>query len=142
MYGLLTRYSIVAKAQGLPACADQEAFEAGLRVVDANEAGGGLLSTIFSTRSKRMLGYLREEQQASYLSGLLIGEELAGVEQVLAHGGQELNDFSRLLLAGDAELCAKYRVACGQRNWPAVEVVEGATERGLWRVACKAKLVK
>jgi len=143
LYGLLTRYSVVAKSEKKPELLDAESFHLGLQLGRARtgEAAGGLLSTIFSTRSKRVLSELREEQQPDYLSGLLIGEELASVQRVLARDQRSLSDYSRILLAGDRALCARYQAACRQLSWPAPDFVEGATELGLWSIAWAAGLV-
>ncbi len=43
-----------------------------------------MLATIFSSRTLGLTGQLSREQQPDYLSGLLIGHELAGLEAVLA----------------------------------------------------------
>jgi 2-dehydro-3-deoxygalactonokinase len=144
LYGLLTTYSVVAKTEKKPVRMDKEAFRSGLRLgLSRNaEAAGGLLSTIFSARSKRVLGELSEEQQPDYLSGLLIGEELAGVERVLAREQRKLGEFSRILLAGERDLCARYEEACEYLAWPMPGVMQGATEKGLWSVAREAGLVK
>ena len=143
LYGLLTSYSVVAKTATKPDQMDTEAFGLGLQLAQAQtpEAAGGLLSTIFSTRSKRVLGELREGQQPDYLSGLLIGEELAGVQRVLARDTHRLSDYSRILLAGDRGLCTRYHAACLQLSWPATEFVEAATQRGLWSIAREAGFV-
>jgi 2-dehydro-3-deoxygalactonokinase len=142
LYALLTNYSMVAKTQKKPEQMDDKAFRLGLRMARASnpEAAGGLLSTIFSTRSKRVLGELKEGEQPDYLSGLLIGEELAGVERILARDKRTLTDFSRILIAGDPSLCARYGYACKQAEWPIPQVVDGATAAGLWSVAREAGL--
>lgn len=142
LYALLTSYSVVAKTQKKSEQMNSEAFRQGLQLAHARngEAAGGLLSTIFSTRSKRVLGKLSEEEQPDYLSGLLIGEELAGMERILARDGRTLTDFSRILIAGDRSLCERYEFACKQASWPIPEVVEGATATGLWSIACQAGL--
>jgi 2-dehydro-3-deoxygalactonokinase len=142
LYALLTNYSVVAKMQKKSQRMDREAFRLGLQMARARngEAAGGLLTAIFSTRSKHVLGELKEEEQPDYLSGLLIGEELAGVERILARDVRTLKDFSRILIAGDRRLCERYEYACEQADWPVPEVIEGATAAGLWSVARQAGL--
>ncbi len=137
LYALLTNFSVVAKTQIKPARMQVEAFRLGLRLARTQngEAAGGVLSTVFSARSKRVLGELKEEEQPDYLSGLLIGEELAGVERILARNRRTLTDFSRILIAGDRGLCERYEFACKQAAWPIPEVIGGATAAGLWSVA-------
>jgi 2-dehydro-3-deoxygalactonokinase len=142
LYGLLTNHSVVAKTQKKCEHMDREAFRLGLQMARTRngEAVGGLLAAIFSTRSKRVLGELNEEELPDYLSGLLIGDELAGVERILARDGRSLTDFSRILIAGDRSLCERYKFACKQAEWPVPEVIEGATAAGLWSVARQAGL--
>jgi 2-dehydro-3-deoxygalactonokinase len=142
LYALLTNHSVVAKTQKKCEHMDREAFRLGLQMARTRngEAAGGLLAAIFSTRSKRVLGELNEEELPDYLSGLLIGDELAGVERILARDGRSLTDFSRILIAGDRSLCERYKFACKQAEWPVPEVIEGATAAGLWSVARQAGL--
>jgi 2-dehydro-3-deoxygalactonokinase len=142
LFALLTNYSVVAKTQKKPEQMDDKAFRLGLRMARASnaEAAGGLLAAIFSTRTKRVLGELKEHEQPDYLSGLLIGEELAGVKRILARDERTLSSFSRILITGDLSLCERYSCACKQAGWPIPEVVEGATAAGLWSVAREAGL--
>ena len=65
LYALLTNYSVVAKMQKKSQRMDREAFRLGLQMARARngEAAGGLLTAIFSTRSKHVLGELKEEEQ-------------------------------------------------------------------------------
>ena len=51
-----------------------ESFIAGL---DASRNGVALTSSLFQARARRLLGRLREEHVASFVSGLLIGDEIA-----------------------------------------------------------------
>ena len=142
LYALLTNHSVVAKTHKKLERMEVDAFRLGLQLGRARngEAAGGLLSTIFSTRSKRVLGELKEGEQPDYLSGLLIGEELAGLERILARDQRTLTGFSRILIAGDRSLCERYEFACKQVDWPIPEVVQGATAAGLWSVAREAGL--
>jgi 2-dehydro-3-deoxygalactonokinase len=144
LYGLLTRHSVIAKTNKKSPHLEEAEFQSGLRLGQGNreEAAGGLLSTIFSTRSRKILGELKEEEQADYLSGLLIGAELAGVERVLAREGRKLQDFAAILLAGEHSLCIRYEAACRALSWPKAVTVENATAQGLWSVARQAGLVR
>lgn len=144
LYGLITNYSVIAKTERKSQDFSREAFRAGMETGrgQAAEGAGGVLSTIFSTRTKSVLGELPKEKQSDYLSGLLIAEELAGVERILRRDESELQKFSRIVVAGEPDLCERYQFACNHLHWPAVEIVEDAAERGLWRVAQTAQLVK
>jgi 2-dehydro-3-deoxygalactonokinase len=150
LYGLLLDHSvIVGPVVKKPGGFDDAAFQRGLSLgrAQSQEAAGGLLSTIFSTRTMRVLGDrtddgLTQEQQPHYLSGLLIGDELAGVERTLKRDNLVPSDFSQVILAGERNLCQKYQTACLAFCWPAPRFLEGAVERGLWSVARAARLVQ
>jgi 2-dehydro-3-deoxygalactonokinase len=143
LYALLTNHSVVAKTETKSPHLEEAAFQAGLRLgqSESGEAAGGLLSSIFSTRSRKILGELKQEEQPDYLSGLLIGAELAGVHRVLAREKRKPADFAAVVLAGERGLCARYQSACRTVQWPRTEIAENATARGLWSVARQAGLV-
>ena len=65
------------------AAPDMAAFERGLKVAGAPEGRAGVLSTIFSTRALGLTGELAPASQADYLSGLLIGHEIAALAAML-----------------------------------------------------------
>ena len=113
---------------------DQVAFDRGVDVARANHARAGVLSTIFSTRTLGLVGSLAPEAQSDYLSGLLIGHELAGFGALGGLGAPPLQ------LVGSDELCRRYQralAAFGCRS----AIATNATERGLWRIARSAGLV-
>jgi 2-dehydro-3-deoxygalactonokinase len=143
LFGWLTSHSVIAKGEKKTTAFAAEAFQAGMEVARAQmaEGAGGVLSTIFSARARHVLGELKQEHQPDYLSGLLIMEELLGVERIVRRGRLNPRQFPRIVLAGEAALCARYKWACEQFPWPIVETIEGAAERGLWNVARAAKLV-
>lgn len=72
--------------------------------------------------------------QPDYLSGVLIGHELAGLERLGEIAGP-------IVLIGDDELCQRYRRARAAFGHAVVAIASGATERGLWRIASSAGLV-
>jgi 2-dehydro-3-deoxygalactonokinase len=118
---------------------DPEAFDRGGDVARSVQARAGVLSTIFSTRTLGLVGALAPEAQSDYLSGLLIGHELAGLRELgaidLAGGHQ-----APILLVGSDELCHRYQRALAAFG-RASTIAANATERGLWRIARSAGLV-
>ena len=68
-----------------------------------------MLATIFSTRTLGLTGQLAPEQQSDYLSGLLIGHELRGLNEVLASSNRLAGKTLRLI--GNEALCERYRLA-------------------------------
>jgi 2-dehydro-3-deoxygalactonokinase len=72
-YGLLSQHSILARTTAADAPLDEAMFLQG--VARAGD-GQGLLHNAFGARALALFGRLTPPQSASYLSGLLIGEEL------------------------------------------------------------------
>lgn len=110
-YALLAQHSILAKSMpdlgeksaDKPSALDAAAFLQGIERAQHNsEAGQSLLGNVFSTRVKSLFNQLQPAQAASYLSGLLIGDELAAMR---------LQAGSEVILIGSATLCERYTLA-------------------------------
>lgn len=102
-FGVLRDHTILGRTIHSGAARDESAFIRGVET--ARDAGHpGLLATIFSTRTLGLTGQLTAQQQPDYLSGLLIGHELRGLNEVLA---RELSTLARktLRLIGNEALC-------------------------------------
>ncbi|WP_233803417.1 2-dehydro-3-deoxygalactonokinase [Paraburkholderia sp. HP33-1] len=140
VFAALREHTILGRTMVTPDRPDIEAFLRGVNI--AREKGqAGVLATVFSTRTLGLTGELPSEAQPDYLSGLLIGHELAGLEALLAQQGSSLAQQSLRLIGNDA-LCERYRLALAQFGCLRAEPVRHATERGLWRVAVEAGLVQ
>jgi len=77
VFAVLRRHSILGRLmppESAPPAEDDSAFAAGL--ARAGEAGG-LLHHLFGVRSAGLFGAIPEEGLAAYLSGILIGREIA-----------------------------------------------------------------
>jgi len=133
VFAALSAHTLLGRTMRPPATPDHHAFDRGVAVARSPEARAGVLSTIFSTRTLGLVGELAAEAQADYLSGLLIGYELAA----LAHLGER----EPIVLVGNDELCQRYRRALAAFGHVSATIASGATERGLWRVAGSAGLV-
>ncbi|WP_429249403.1 2-dehydro-3-deoxygalactonokinase [Paraburkholderia sp. GAS333] len=139
VFAALREHTILGRTMVTPDRPDAEAFLHGVNI--AREKGqAGVLATIFSARSLGLTGQLPGQKQPDYLSGLLIGHELAGLDAVLAQQQDSLAGQS-LRLIGNEALCERYRLALAQFGCTQTELVKQATERGLWRVASQAGLV-
>jgi 2-dehydro-3-deoxygalactonokinase len=139
VFALLREHSILGRTMTPSAQSDRQAFLHGLGVARA-AAGSSLLATIFSVRTMGLTGQLATSQQADYLSGLLIGDELASLERSLARDdGRQLAQRD-IVLTGDAELCERYGWALAAFGCASVEVIANATETGLWHIAVQAGL--
>jgi 2-dehydro-3-deoxygalactonokinase len=138
-FAALRDHTILGRTMRTPAAPDNEAFLRGVAVAHgASEAG--MLATIFSTRALGLTGQLAAEQQPDYLSGLLIGHELSGLEKLLEQSGAHW-DSQPVLLIGDAALVERYRLALAHFGCLHARTVANATERGLWQIATQAGLV-
>ncbi|MCG5074386.1 2-dehydro-3-deoxygalactonokinase [Paraburkholderia tagetis] len=139
VYAVLTAHTILGRTMKRPVAPDTAAFVRGVTV--AREHGcAGVLATAFSTRTLGLTDQLAADEQPDYLSGLLIGHELAGLEAVLARRDVELAACAPRLIGADA-LCERYRLALAQFGCGGAQIVHRATERGLWRIAVRAGLV-
>jgi 2-dehydro-3-deoxygalactonokinase len=87
---------------------DEAAFDAALR---AAEDGGALAARLFTARSRVTAGGQAAESTPSYLSGLLIGAEVASVPKLL---GVALDQPIALL--GDEVLCRWYGRALSRQG--------------------------
>ncbi len=117
---------------------DHAAFDRGVLVPQTPAGRAGVLSTIFSARTLGLTGVLDATGQREYLSGLLIGHEVAALQALLAEQGQQ---HGRVILVGDSALCARYTRALGAYGLDQIQVAGQATERGLWQIAMAAGLL-
>lgn len=117
---------------------DHAAFDRGVLVAQTPAGRAGVLSTIFSTRTLGLTGVLDGAGQREYLSGLLIGHEVAALQAVLA---EQRHRPARVILVGDAALCVRYTRALRAYGLDQIEVAGQATERGLWQLAMAAGLL-
>lgn len=137
VYAALRGRTILGRTMSDAAAPDMAAFERGLKVAGAPEGRAGVLSTIFSTRALGLTGELAPASQADYLSGLLIGHEIAALAAMLRAQGQA----PRIVLCGEPALCERYTLAMTHYGLGAPEQAQNATERGLWHLALAAGLV-
>ena len=103
IYSALRKCTMLERSMANNSAVDEAAFRDGVvRSADS----GGLLHQLFGVRTLALMGRLREEASSSYLSGLLIGNE---VRATMRHG-------SHVHLVGAAHLCSLYAQAieaCG-----------------------------
>lgn len=98
-YGLLGRHSILARTLDADAPLDEAMF---LRGVARAGEGNGLLHDAFGVRALALFDRLSPAQSASYLSGLLIGEELRP---------QALTPGREVVVIGAPALAERYALA-------------------------------
>ena len=123
-YALLRQHSILART--LPASdpePDADAFDRG---VDHALHSQGLLHTAFSVRTLALFDRMPADALSSYLSGLMIGEELKS---------QTLKRGDTVVVMGSEVLTARYEQALAHLGVSARRVGDGATWRGLRAIA-------
>ena len=98
-YALLSQHSILARTLDADAPLDEAAFVEG---VTRSDNGHGLLHNAFGARTLALFERMPTAELASYLSGLLIGEELRT---------QSLHAFGEVVLIGSPALTQRYTLA-------------------------------
>ena len=125
LYALLREHSILART--LPESdgeLDADAFRRGL--AHARESAS-LLHAAFSVRTLSLFDRLPAAARPSYLSGLVIGEELRA--QRLAAGAKPV------VVIGSPVLCVRYQLALESLGIASQTVGAQAGWRGLWAIA-------
>ena len=100
MYALLAQHSILSKS--LPQQSTMFEPQAFLQGIDYAHEGISLLNTAFSVRVKSLFKNLAPEHAASYLSGIVIGEELAAMQ---------VQPGAELVVVGAPLLTERYQIA-------------------------------
>jgi 2-dehydro-3-deoxygalactonokinase len=124
IYGALRRCTILKHTMAMDVPIDKTAFGRG---VARSADSGGLLHHLFGVRTLGLLGQLKEETSASYLSGLLIGHE---VRSAMPRGGL-------VHLVGAAPLCSLYAQTIEVCGGSATVENEDAAARGLAAIAMR-----
>ena len=137
LFALLTRHSVLASLIRPAPEPSWQAFDLGVDAAVEAAGGPGLLGVLFSARALPMTGAMAESDVADYLSGMIIGAELAGAR---ASGDQEPGGELRVI--GDSALAARYGRAALRLGWRRVRATEQAAARGLWLTAHATGLLR
>lgn len=138
VFAALRHHTILGKTMQVAAAPDDAAFARGLEVARGSDSALGLLSHIFSTRTLGLTGALAPTAQADYLSGLLIGHEVAS----LVRAQDQIQATPQaLVLCGEPDLCRRYAIALRAYGFSAPTIAAQATATGLWQIALTAGLV-
>jgi 2-dehydro-3-deoxygalactonokinase len=119
VYGLLSRHSILSRTTTADAPLDEAAFRQGLQRATGGE---GVLHTLFGARALALFDRLSPAASASYLSGLLIDEELRT---------QPLESGQQVVLIGAPALTRRYALALASRGVETRALGAEATWAGL-----------
>lgn len=140
VFAVLSEHSILGRTQQPSATFEAQAFDRGVQVALSADGELGVLSTLFSARTLGLTGELSPTLQADYLSGLMIGHELAALASVQRQRRNNPN-LPSIVLIGNGQLCARYSRALDACGFARVTLAEQATERGLWQLARAAGLI-
>jgi 2-dehydro-3-deoxygalactonokinase len=138
VYALLCAHSILGRTQQRSEQFDGQAFDRGIQVACSADGDLGVLSNLFSARSLFLTGQLSALEQGDYLSGLMIGHEL----RALAAAQRGAAGLPAVVLIGGTALCQRYQRGLSAVGFTHICQAPEATERGLWRLACAAGLVR
>lgn len=137
IFAALRGHTILGKTMQETSSPDDAAFARGLGVAKSADGDLGLLSNIFSTRTLGLTGVLPATSQADYLSGVLIGHEVASLSR-----RQDVVMDIPVVLCGEPDLCRRYAMALTFYGFtPPKVVAPQATASGLWQIAAAAGLV-
>jgi 2-dehydro-3-deoxygalactonokinase len=76
VFALMSQHSILGKTMDLQGAFDEAVFLQGVNTIQQTQQSGSVLHHLFSVRTLGLFERLSAAQLPSYLSGLLIGEEL------------------------------------------------------------------
>jgi len=124
VFALMGQHSILGKTMDLQGAFDEAVF---LQGIDQSQHSGSVLHWLFAVRTLGLFERLSAAQLPSYLSGLLIGEELRQ-QAVLPHP-------EPVLVIGSQALCMRYTLALQHLHIPCQSHGAEATWAGLWALA-------
>ena len=137
LYAVLREHSILGRLAAERGEPDELALERGVRA--SLRDGAALTHDLFSVRTLALTGALARDGVGDYLSGLLLGAEIAA-------GGRWLRRRARaaspVILVGEAALCERYERALACAGIDATMAPPHAAARGLWRVARRAGMLR
>jgi 2-dehydro-3-deoxygalactonokinase len=138
LFAVLLDHSILGRMadRGKPnAVAADAAFNSGF---DRGLGEGALAHNLFGARTLALAGELEPDRIRSWLSGMLIGHEIAGARDWASNYGA---DASRVRVIGSAAMVERYSAALVRAGIAAEPGDANAAARGLWRIAATTKLV-
>jgi 2-dehydro-3-deoxygalactonokinase len=118
MYGAVRKCTILERTMTGNTAVDKVAFHNGVK---RSADSGGLLHHLFGVRTLTLMGQMKEDSSASYLSGLLIGHD---VRASMPEGGD-------VHLVGAPDLCSLYAEAIEACGGKATSEGEDAAAFGL-----------
>ena len=128
MFAVLRDHSILGRLM-TPGDAGGNGFELGVKAgLNERDGSGGLLHILFSTRTFGLFGDIKGDQIAPYLSGLLLGAEIAGARAMFAPGTRPIT------VIGSTALAAPFTLALKLAGLNSQLAPEDAAVRGLAKI--------
>ena len=123
LFAAIRRGTILGAEMGEPGV-DDDAFATG---VERSLRDPAVTAALFSVRVEGLAGRLSAASSADYLSGLLIGAEVAAEADA---------NHRPVILIGAEALSRRYAAALAQGGFQDVRIADGAaaTAKGLWRI--------
>lgn len=131
VFAALKGHTILGRTMSTDTRHVADAFARGVGFGAAKGRAGDLLNRIFSARTLGLTGELAADDTASYLSGLLIGAEIASADPV---------DTAFVIIAGEG-LAARYVEAAALLGFEAVSAPPDCAVPGLLTLARAAGLI-
>jgi 2-dehydro-3-deoxygalactonokinase len=128
LFGVLKEHSILGRLMAGDDD-DEDAFRRGLAY--GRGARAGLLSRLFSARTLGLFGQLPASALGAYLSGLLIGREIAEALDCL----DETSADQEITVIGSSDLTERYLIAIADAGLRGRRAVPEAAARGLYLIA-------
>ena len=130
LFGLLTQHGILGRLMTFGMSQPKD-FEAGVSLGLAQHANA--LHVIFAARTAGLMNKIAPSGLPDYLSGILIGMEVASASTRLLQRS--------VTLLGDDALCERYEAALRIAGIASTRAADGATTQGQWRIAVAAGLL-
>ena len=112
LFYLLANHSVLVKTPAETPPLDRAAFSAGLDTVESLH-GAELVHALFSARSRQISSCYSEPEAWSYLSGMVIGSDVAGALRLFSKRYSNLED---VVVIGDDRIAACYRMALDRHD--------------------------
>jgi 2-dehydro-3-deoxygalactonokinase len=135
VFAVIKEHSILGRMMAGEAD-DAQAFRRGLAYARSHR--GGLLKRLFSARTLGLFGHLPESAIGSYLSGLMIGSEIAEALDCLEQAPSD----EEITVIGSSDLTGRYLLAIAEAGLRGQRAAEDAIARGHFLIARAAGLVR
>lgn len=132
IFGLLTKSSIISRLMRPVTDFHEAAYDWGLSVGESDTAE--VFKAVFTARTWALDGHLKPEEISDYLSGVLIGAEVAGHLQ-----STPIPAHSQIIVCGTANLTDRYCRALRRHRLTPIAADPATSATGLYRIAQRSE---